>query len=139
MENYSYKVTILLTRIFALVPSYVIVPFTTTFALLQPNKSDLNIEILNLVFLLTEYFLFDKSFTLIYFRITNFNTVESFNTLVFKFMISVLNISISCLFTGGITNYPSKIFEYVSDRFIFNFFSLILFLLILLSCSYFIF
>ena len=52
------------------------VPFTTLFAALLSRKSDLDIGVLNLRFSLTEYCLFDKSFTLNHFLVTNFNKVE---------------------------------------------------------------
>ena len=57
------------------------VPFTTIYALVQPQKSDFNIRFLNLIFLLKEYWLPDKSFTSIHFLVTNFDIVESFNNL----------------------------------------------------------
>ena len=58
-----------------------VVPFTAICASLQSHKPDRNIEVLNLKFLLTEYYSLDKSFTLVHFFVTNFDTDESFNNL----------------------------------------------------------
>ena len=53
-----------------------IVLFRRIYISLQLHKSDLNIEVLNLIFLLTEYCPLDISFTSIHFLVTNFDAVE---------------------------------------------------------------
>ena len=45
------------------------------------NHINPNTEVLNLTFLLAEYWLLDKSFTSTNFVVTNFDTIESFNNL----------------------------------------------------------
>ena len=40
---------------FASSPKTSIVPYTTIYALLSPHQSDLNVDVLKLIFLLTEY------------------------------------------------------------------------------------
>ena len=58
-----------------------ILPFTTKYMSLESHKSDPSIEVLNLIFLLTEYWPIDKSFTLTHSLVTNFDTDELFNNL----------------------------------------------------------
>ena len=53
--------------------------FTKIHTWLKSLKFDYSLGLLNLIFLLTEYWPPDKSFTSIYFLVTNFDTVESFN------------------------------------------------------------
>ena len=50
-----------------LVPVALIIPLTTIHPSLKSRISDLNIEVLNFMFLLTEYWLLHKSFTWIRF------------------------------------------------------------------------
>ena len=57
----------------------IILLFTTIYTWLKSLKFDYSTGLLNLIFLLTEYWPPDKSFTSIYFLVTNFDTVESFN------------------------------------------------------------
>ena len=57
------KISFLFLVLASLSPSTVTLPFTTIYSLIQSHKSDLNIEVLNLTFFLTEYWSLDKSFT----------------------------------------------------------------------------
>ena len=70
------KIFFLFLVFISLSPSIVILTFTKIYASLYSYKSDLNIEILNLTILLTEYFPLDKSFTSIHAFVTNFETDE---------------------------------------------------------------
>ena len=64
-EALFLKVGFLFLLLLELVPVTLIIPFTTVYASLYSHKSDLKIEVLNLIFLLTEYWPLDKSFNLI--------------------------------------------------------------------------
>ena len=59
------------------------IPFTTIYATLYSHKSDLNKGHLNLICLLREHRLTDKSFFSIHVLITTFDAVELFNNLDF--------------------------------------------------------
>ena len=68
------------------------------------------------MFLLVEYWLFNKSFTSIHFLLTNFNAVELFNNLdilwcTFLKQFCLNSFNISCLFSGGII-FPSAFLEF---------------------------
>ena len=80
-EALFLKVGFLFLLLLELVPVTLIIPFTTVYASLYSHKSDLKIEVLNLIFLLTEYWPLDKSFNLIDLFVTNFGTIESFSSL----------------------------------------------------------
>ena len=88
------------------VPVTLNLPFTTIYTSLQSHKSDLNIGVLNLLFLLVEFCPPDKSFASIHFLP---QTLIQLNHLITYFFYSVpfynncLNsFSISSLFSGGI-------------------------------------
>ena len=61
------KTSFLFLLLAFLVPVALIVPLTTIHLSLKSRISDLNIEVLNFMFLLTEYWLLHKSFTWIRF------------------------------------------------------------------------
>ena len=75
------KISFLFLDLASLSPSTVILDFTAIYASLSSDKSDLNLEVLNLIFLLTEYYPLDKPFTSIHLFVRNFETVELFNNL----------------------------------------------------------
>ena len=87
----------------SLSPSKTIVPLTTKYASLKPRKYDLDIDVLNFMFLPTEYWSLERSFTSICFFVTSFDTVEWFDILdilVFHFHNTCPNsLNISCIFS----------------------------------------
>ena len=97
----------LFERLLTLVPSTVIVSFTTIYASVSSHKSYCSIGVLNLILFLTEYCPFDKSFTSTHFLVTQFGTNEFFSNIYilcsFTFYNTCLNsFKITSLFAGGI-------------------------------------
>ena len=116
-----------------------VAPFTTLYASLYSHKSDLSIGGLKLIFLLTEYCPFDKSFTLIHFLVINFDTVELINNLdilrcyfLLILYICLNSINIFCLFSSKITSSLTFIEFSSGICFGFTIFPTIFFLLIFL-------
>ena len=70
------KISFLFLVSASLTPSTVIVPFVAIHAALKKHKSGFNIQVSNLIFLLKEHWLLDKSFTLIHFFVKKFDTVK---------------------------------------------------------------